>query len=157
NGIDLEAGTNYKISYRFANNTANLNFFEKLKVGFGNAASSGAMKILAEHPHITGGIPENHTVVFSVPADDVYYFGFNAYSNFNASVLYVDDIEVDLGPICPSPTNLYYFNLSHESVDFTWGQYQNISQWEVKYGFYGFDPESGEIESFEVENVPEIH
>src|SRR5699024_555159 len=113
--------------------------------------------ILADHPHITGGIPENHTVVFSIPTDDVYYFGFNAYSNFNASVLYVDDIEVDLGPICAAPTNLYYSNLSHQSVDFTWNEYQNISQWEVKYGFYGFDPTSEGIESFEVEDIPEIH
>src|SRR5690625_114291 len=156
NGIHLEAGINYEISYRFANNTTNLNFFEKLKVGFGNAASSDAMQILADHPHISGGIPESHTVVFSVPSDNVYYFGFNAYSNFNASVLYVDDIEIDLGPICPSPTNLYYTNLTHASVDFTWEGYQNISQWEVIYGFYGFDPNSGGVDNFEVED-PEIH
>lgn len=157
NGINLQTGINYQISYRFANNTANTNFFEKLKVGFGSVVAAADMQIIADHPHISDAIPESHMVVFSVPADGVYYFGFNAYSNFNASVLYVDDIEIDLGPICPSPTNLYYTNLSHESVDFTWEGYQTTSQWQVKYGFYGFDPQSSGINSFEITGEPEIH
>lgn len=156
NAFFLSADTYYQLSYKIANNTTNLNFFEKLKVGIGPTAASDSMEIIADHPHITGGIPETHTVVFTVPSDGIYFAGFNAYSNFNASVLYLNDIQIDFGPSCPAPTSLYYENLTNHSVDFSWESLENISQWEIVYGHSGFDPDSESI-AFFITEEPTVH
>src|SRR5699024_6842522 len=155
-GIQLLANTNYKISFTFANSTTNTNFFEKLKLGIGTSAQPSTMQLLADYPHISGGLAHTKTIVFEVPADGVYYFGFNAYSNFNASDLYLDNITIQLGPNCASPTGLYYTNLTHNSVDITWNQVGTPQSWKVFYGPEGFVPGS-EGAVVTVQNTPIAH
>lgn len=155
-GIELEAGVNYQLSYTFANNTPNPNFFEKLKTGLGTSPDPQSMSVLTNHPHISGGIAENHSFVFAVEESDIYYFGFNAYSNFNASILYLDDIEITLGPSCPQPLDVGFTNLNHQSVEIFWDAPGNTTNWEVTYGYQGFNPETEGIEYFNTETTEQF-
>lgn len=155
NGVNLEAGQNYQVTYTYANNTTNTNFFEKLAVAIGPSTSANEMEVIADHPHISGGTPETETIIFSVESNGVYYFGFHAYSNFNASTLYLDEIEIDYGPTCPAPSNLYYTNQTHNSVNFSWEGFGSTNEWEVNYGLYGFNPDTEGIATIMV-NDPEV-
>jgi trimeric autotransporter adhesin len=97
NGITLEAGTSYSLSYKYGNNSTT--FVEKLKVAFGTAANNTAMvNVVATHDNITGGTTTStanqNTVQITVPTTGVYYFGFNAFSAANQFYLFVDDIAV---------------------------------------------------------------
>lgn len=155
-GIELKADTYYDISYSFANNTENPNFFEKLKVGLGTDRQPGEMKILADYPHISNGEKQNPHIVVSVPEDGIYYLGFNAYSNFMASSLYLNEIAIEFGPDCPPSTDLYYSDLTYNSVKFSWESNENVKEWELTYGHYGFDPNENGIATLTITDQPEI-
>ena len=96
NGINLVAGTSYKISYDYGSTGAT--YPEKLKVAYGTSAAAAAMTmILADHPSIVNGTaPINNMVNFTPATTGVYYFGFNAYSAANQFYLFVDNIMVDV-------------------------------------------------------------
>ncbi|NLN32696.1 MAG: hypothetical protein GX159_03760, partial [Flavobacteriaceae bacterium] len=92
-GINLTAGTTYEISYKYGG--TGTTFVESMKVAYGTSAESTAMTTtLADHPTITNNTPLINTVEFTPDADGVYYFGFNAYSEFNKFYLHVDDIQI---------------------------------------------------------------
>ncbi len=94
-GINLEAGTQYEITYGYGSRAAAA-FPENLKIAYGDDNDPNAMtEVLAEHVGIlSGGDKLMNTVEFTVPDSGVYYFGFNAFSNANEWYLYVDDIEI---------------------------------------------------------------
>ena len=96
-GITLTQGVNYKISYRYGNNSTNPNWTpEKLKVMYGTSATADDMStLIGDYPTINLGVAIQEEVDFTVPATGVYYFGFNAYSDANKYFLYVDDIIID--------------------------------------------------------------
>lgn len=155
NGIELDSGINYQLTYTYANSTTNTNFFEKLKVGFGSSPQASSMSVLEDYPHISGGIPQSDTLVFSVNTTGVYYLGFKAYSNFNASSLYLDDIQLDYGPSCPKPKHLYYSNLTDTSVHLSWQPQGNASSWKIIYGQTGFNPNTTG-NSIDVQGNPQV-
>lgn len=141
-GINLEAGVNYEISYKYGNGDAS-GAVEKMRVKMGTSASSEAMNTeLADHPNITEVASETNYLVFTVENDGIYYFGFNAYSDSNQYFLFLDDISIDVGPTCPAPTDINFEYITDISamVNFTSGQ-ENTS-WEIIYGEAGFDPET---------------
>lgn len=93
-GITLQAGTSYTITYKYGNNSSF--FTEKLKIMYGTSASAEAMEFdLADHPEITGANAATNAVTFTPTADGTYYFGFNAYSETNQYYLFVDDIAIN--------------------------------------------------------------
>jgi len=93
-GLNLTAGTQYTISYKYGNNTLTT-YTEKLKVAFGTSATAAAMiNPIADYPTINDKIAHTVSINFTVPTTGVYYFGFNAYSIANQYYLYVDDINV---------------------------------------------------------------
>ena len=93
NAIDLTAGTNYTISYKYGNN--NVSFTEKLKVAYGTSENAAAMtNPLANHPTIADDTLTLNSVDFSPAVSGAYYFGFNAYSDANQFYLFVDDISI---------------------------------------------------------------
>ena len=94
-GINLEAGTEYEITYAYGSR-ASAAFPENLKVAFGDDNDPTAMtEELDEHIGIlTGGDKMMNTVAFTVAVSGVYYFGFNAFSDADQWYLYVDDIEI---------------------------------------------------------------
>lgn len=93
-GINLTAGENYVISYKYGNNSAGLH--ESLRVKYGTEESIGGMTLeIADHNDVTGATPQTSSVPFTVSTTGVYYFGFNAYSPSNQWQLFVDDIKVE--------------------------------------------------------------
>ncbi len=98
-GLNLVAGTAYRLSYNYANRGTT--FPENLKVSYGMSPNATAMTTtLTNHPSILTGTITNNFVDFTPSTTGVYYVGFNAYSLSNEFYLYVDDIIVDLKPAC---------------------------------------------------------
>ena len=94
-GINLSANVSYGITYKYGNNSEGLH--ESLKVAYGTSDNAAAMvTVLADHPDVTGGIPQNGIVTFTPEVAGVYYFGFNAYSAPGQWQLLVDNIVVDM-------------------------------------------------------------
>ncbi len=106
-GIALDAGVSYDISYNYGNNSTF--YTESMKVAYGISPTSADMTdILADHPTITGGVfsggvVQQNIVSFTPTTSGVYYFGFNAYSIANQFSLYVDDIKIVTTPSCSIP------------------------------------------------------
>lgn len=142
-GIEMEANKNYYIKYKYANNASYTT--EKLRVALMSETSATSMvEELADHPSIQNQIVYTNEVVFTVPSDGVYYFGFNAYSDQNNYFLLVDDIEIDEAPSCLKPTEVYTDddNITQTSALISWQDANNASQWEIVFGAPGFDPEN---------------
>src|SRR5690554_4742900 len=94
-GINLEAGTDYEITYGYGSRAAAA-FPENLKVAFGDDDDPDAMtNLIAEHIAIlSGGDKIMNTVEFTATTSGVFYFGFQAFSDANEWYLYLDDIEI---------------------------------------------------------------
>jgi len=103
-GINLEAGESYKVTYDYGSRAAAA-FPENLRVAYGtNAEHTSMTTVLAEHVGIlTGGDAITHEVVFTADASGVYYFGFNAFSDANKWFLYLDNILIDQTDEEPEP------------------------------------------------------
>lgn len=94
-GLNLNAGTEYTLSYRYGNNSSD-NYVEKLKVAYGSSpVASEMINELADHPEINTAVASTNEVTFTPDATGVYYFGFNAYSDGDQYQLYLDDISID--------------------------------------------------------------
>jgi hypothetical protein len=118
-GVQLTAGTSYRLKFDYGNNSTG--FTEKLKVNYGSSPVSGSMiDLLIDLPSINTGTKKDTTVDFVPTTTGVYYFGFNVYSNANEFNLYVDNIQVTLTPTCDKPTNLSSSNVTTNSADLSW-------------------------------------
>jgi len=103
-GLNLTAGTQYTVSYRYGNDSST-SYSEKLKVAFGTSATVAAMtNPIADYPSINDATAHTVTINFTVPTTGVYYFGFNAYSNANQDLLFVDDISVNESVLATAET-----------------------------------------------------
>ena len=97
NGINLTAGTAYRITYKYGNDSTL--WTEKLKVAYGSSPTNTAMtNAIADHSSINSGAATTNTVDFVPTTSGIYYFGFNAYSIANQNKLYVDDISIVVAP-----------------------------------------------------------
>lgn len=106
-GINLTAGQDYNISYRYGCNSTN--YEEKMQVMYGTGASSGEMtEMLAEYIDFNGG-PYEASIPFTAPTTGTYYFGFNLFSTANQYNVFVDDILVD-NALATSKFDLANFN-----------------------------------------------
>ncbi|MDR9900983.1 fibronectin type III domain-containing protein [Aetokthonos hydrillicola Thurmond2011] len=77
-------------------------------------------ELLADHPSITGGTPQNGVIDFVPPATGVYYIGFHVYSDADEFDLYLDDISVTLTPTCDVPGGLTISNITTTDVLADW-------------------------------------
>ncbi len=138
-GINLESGVNYKIKYRYSNgSTYNTG---KLKIAYGTSSTAeGMTNTLKDYPDMSIAESVLDSTVFTVPESGVYYFGFQAYSEPYQGSLYIDDINIDLGPTCAAPTNVSFQYITDVSVQVDWTAGANDTAWEVAYGPLGFDP-----------------
>ncbi|MCZ2222436.1 MAG: fibronectin type III domain-containing protein [Chitinophagales bacterium] len=119
NGIQLTAGTSYRLKFDYGSNSTSYN--EKLQVMTGASPDYTAMtEQIIDLPSIKNNIKKDTTVDFVASASGVYYFGFNVYSDANQYYLYVDNISIDLTPTCSEPTNIVASNVTTNSVDLDW-------------------------------------
>jgi hypothetical protein len=118
-GINLTAGTSYRISYKYG---ATSTFYtEKLGVAYGTAATAAGMtNVLANHNAITNTTPITSDIDFTPATTGVYYFGFNAKSATNQNVLLVDDINITVTPTCLVPTAVVTTSISTTSIGLSW-------------------------------------
>jgi len=119
-GIELEAGVDYELSYKYGNNSTT--YTESMSIAYGSSPEASAMtNQLADHPSIQLSTPEDESVIFTVSADGVYYFGFNANSITNQFYLYLDDISIDLAPIaCEAVTDIDVTAITQTTATVTW-------------------------------------
>jgi len=115
-GLTLNTGTTYKLTYRYGNN----GFTEKLKVALGTSADFSSMITIADHPSVTGSVPITNTVTITVPSNGTYYVGFNAYSAANQFYLFVDDISIIVAPSCDVPTAIVASAITATSATISW-------------------------------------
>jgi len=117
--VSLTAGTSYRISYKYGNNSTL--YVEKMKVMYGIAANSTDMtELIADHTNIAGGVANNVFYDFTPSTTGVYYFGFNAYSIADQDQLFLDDIRIMVTPTCDEPTALIFSGITTNSVQLEW-------------------------------------
>lgn len=106
-GIDLVAGTTYRLSYVYGGSSEFTFITNKMEVRYGTTGSAAGLAAaiqLEDHPEIKTS-PFGNVVNFTAPTTDVYYFGFKAYSDADNGSLYLDDIEI-VESTCLRPTGL---------------------------------------------------
>jgi hypothetical protein len=149
-GIELTAGTFYKVSYKYGNNSAGTT--EKLRVTLGTEANEASVTgNFAEHETVTGGTQAQNSVeFFNVPASGVYVFGFNAYSEASQGSLYVDDFLIEELE-CGVPSNISITNITDTSATVTWqapttGNSTLFSVYQYAYSTTNTPPAEGTFE-----------
>ncbi len=118
NGINLTAGTSYRIKFKYGNDTTAT---EKMKVSYGTGADAASMtNLIHDYTAITGGVLTQDFYDFIPSTTGVYYFGFNAYSDANLYRIFVDDINIILTPACSEPTALTSTNITSNAATVSW-------------------------------------
>lgn len=136
-GVELNGGTTYSISFRYGNNTSS--WTEKLKVAYGSTPQPVDMvNQLFDFPSINLAMAQNAHQYFTPTTTGVYYFGFNAYSDINQYYLFVDDIQVNVAPACLMPVNLNAASITDNSALLQWDNPSNAPLFHVAYGLTGF-------------------
>ena len=94
-GLNLTAGTSYRLTYDYFNYTPN--YTERMKVAFGSDTTGAAMvNTLADYPAINSATVLNADILFTPATSGVFYIGFQCYSIADQNYLYIDDIAVEL-------------------------------------------------------------
>ncbi|MCY0977579.1 fibronectin type III domain-containing protein [Chryseobacterium wangxinyae] len=119
-GINLVAGTTYRIKYNYGNNSSS--YSEKMKVTYGDAPTPAAQtNVLHDYTNIIDVIsPVSDFYTLTPTTSGVYYFAFNVYSDANMYNLYVDDILVEVNPSCIEPNALAVSAVTAFTATATW-------------------------------------
>ncbi|CAD7812712.1 hypothetical protein CHRY9390_02552 [Chryseobacterium aquaeductus] len=119
-GINLVAGTTYRIKYKYGNNSDY--FTEKMKVTYGTAPDQASQtNVLHDYTSIIDVLtPITDFYTLTPTASGVYYFGFNVYSDANMYNLYVDDIVVEVNPSCVEPTAIVSSAITPFTATVSW-------------------------------------
>jgi hypothetical protein len=120
-GLNLTAGTTYRISYIYGGSTESATITNRMLVKLGNYPSDAAMNtgaLIANHDNIKAS-PLTSIVNFTPTTSGVYYLGFRAYSAANNGRIFLDDIEVT-APGCRRPTGLTANSVTFNSALMTW-------------------------------------
>ncbi|RXR22442.1 fibronectin type III domain-containing protein [Flavobacterium stagni] len=119
NGLNLTAGTTYRISFFYSGTDTPSTVQNKLKIGLATSPlAAGVTTILDDLPNIKGG-PSENVINFTAPSTGVFYIGFNAYSNPNNGQLAVDDVTV-APAICLAASNVTVANITASSALLSW-------------------------------------
>ncbi len=125
-GLNLTAGIEYKISYKYGN--SDNGFTEKMKVAYGGAPGATYMtNELADYTEINTGEPTEESIIFMAPEDGVYYFGFHAYSSADQFYLFVDNIHIGFAAECDVVTDIEVVEITDESVTVSWTESDTAS------------------------------
>lgn len=94
-GIYLEPGKQYKMTYLYGDRNTTGAGPVKLKVAYGTTPTSASMtSILFDHQTIPHQDQNSAQSTFTVPSGGIYYFGFNGYSSGAVNFIAVDNIDI---------------------------------------------------------------
>lgn len=107
-GIQLNANTSYRLTFRYGNYASGSNASHKMNVKYGTAPKADSMQnLLLNFPNINNYASNNAMVDFTPTATGIYYIGYHAYSNPNQGDLLLDDIKVAYTPTVPIKLSLF--------------------------------------------------
>lgn len=135
-GLQMTAGTHYRITYKYGNNSAATT--ENLTFTMGTAPDVASAQTFTTHA-ITGGTPQVQNIeLYPAPASGMYYFGFHATSDAGQSNIYLDDIVIE-EVVCGTPTNIAVDDITDSSASVSWEAPtgSNISIFSVYQYAYG--------------------
>lgn len=142
--FELEGG-NYKISYKYGNNsTDDTGSLRVFLVQNNNASTINTDSPLSNHPSVTGGEVIEYTFNAPIQAAGVFYLAFNAYSTGNTGHIYADDIAVDIYT-CGIPQNLEAENFTQNSASISWEAPEENTTMLYLYGFGSIDTPPTEL------------
>jgi hypothetical protein len=141
-GLNLTAGTSYRLKFNYRNSDGDL-YTEKLEVKYGSVANAASMTAgtLYSNTQIDFDTWLEAGVDFTPSSTGVYYIGFHGFSDPDQAYLAIDDISVDVTPVCVPPTGVTITNLTPVSatVNFTSPGISFV----IEYGLTGFTPGTG--------------
>ncbi|HET8574433.1 MAG TPA: fibronectin type III domain-containing protein [Edaphocola sp.] len=140
NKINMNAGTYYKLSFKYGNNSSSNT--EKLAVAYGRAANADSMSAPVFDDttiQFAGAVDTN--VYFMVPTSGAYYIGFHAHSDADQYYLFLSNIVVDSLPTCQVANSLIANNITTNSANVAW--FGTALEYRVEYGESGFTLGSG--------------
>ncbi|WP_207495228.1 fibronectin type III domain-containing protein [Aridibaculum aurantiacum] len=118
--INLTAGTSYRLTFKYGNNSTT--YTEKLAVKYGVAANSSAMSdLIVDLQSISINGSAVSVTDFTPSTTGAYFLGFNVYSATDQYYLFVDDISVTVTPTCVAPTGLVASNVTSTTAQLDWG------------------------------------
>lgn len=140
--IELTEGTHYTVSlYARQSNVAGAN----IKVAYGISNQSGEMlnEIIPE-TEITDGDYQLVTGNFTAETSGTFYIGIFGHLNggFFPFFMTVDDVSIQELILCPMPTDLTFESATPNSTTVSWTPGDAETEWLVKYGDPGFNPEN---------------
>ncbi len=119
-GLNLTAGTSYRLTFKYGNNSA-ATYTESMNVSYGTDANAASMStLIVDYPAITGAVPNTSSTDFTPSSTGVYYIGYHVYSITNQYNLYVDDISVNVTPVCDAPTLLPVTSITGVGATINW-------------------------------------
>lgn len=137
NGLNLVAGTSYRLEFDYGNNSTT--YVESLKVAFGTSKTGAGMtNVIQDYPTIDTAALQHAILDFTPSTSGVYYVGFQAYSAADQWNLFVDNILIDLTPACPQPLDLEFVSSTSSSATIDWTPGASETLWNIEYGPTGF-------------------
>lgn len=137
-GIHLEAGTSYRFSYKYGNNSTDTT--ERLRTILATSPTrpeeGEEPTYLGNHTEITGGTVTEFSYAnpLTISVTGTYYFGFNAFSTSEQGSLYVDDIEVNEWS-CGLPQNVTVGTITTTTATINWEAQTEPTSLGYFYGF----------------------
>ncbi|HEX7846336.1 MAG TPA: choice-of-anchor J domain-containing protein, partial [Chitinophagaceae bacterium] len=144
-GLNLTAGTSYRLKFYYKGSDGPI-WFERLEVKYGTAALASAMTsgTLFTDNNIVTNLASAFTegkVDFTPASTGVYYIGFHCTSLADQAFLYLEDISVDVTPLCDVPTAVSVVSTTPTSASVYFTAPGN--NFIVEYGAVGFTPGTG--------------
>lgn len=126
-GLNLVAGTTYRLSYKYGGSREAPQFVQKMRVHYGidansdtNITAAEMTTLLADHNDIKES-PLTFVLNFTPTVSQVYYIGFQAYQNLiNNGFLQLDDISVSVATCYPPTPTLPAGQITSNSAIIAW-------------------------------------
>ncbi len=96
-GIDMKAGSTYKVTYTVVTNMNNGKFLDLMETAWGSGVDPKTYKVVEETFPCTGLKAENHSFEVTPETDGYYHIGFHAVSSCTTGLsIAIDELNIDV-------------------------------------------------------------